>query len=505
MNLLCPHLYRAGVTPLAAGLLAASLLACASRPAPSPTHAAATAPLAVAIADQGPSPSPAAALAGPANGSLDAYVDYALRQSPKLRAALASWQAAKLAITPAGAWPEPTLSYGYFIRSVETRVGPQRHRFGIRQAIPWPGSIAAQTEAAAARARAAHAGYETALLATYERVARAYWALWLLRESQQIRRRERTVLLNLAAAVRARIEVGRATLADLGQVELVLGRIDHHLHGVDEMLPAARAALRHAIGADADARLPTPTDLPPPVMMPTLTAPALGQQAAKHPDILAIDHLAASADADSDRATRDRYPRITVGLDYIETGPAANPDSPDSGHDPIIATVALSLPIFQRAHRDRAASASARAEAQRARYRDAQQRAIAEVAAAVATLRHSAHSIDQHLHALIPQAEAVYGSVASSFETDRAALIAVLMAQRELLDLRLNLARARHDHAVAWATLAYLVGQPIEKHRPDPHRMHQPHGDHAAPEPDQRPAAERAADDHLSDREEPTP
>ena len=31
--------------------------------------------------------------------------------------------------------PEPTISYAYFIQSVETRVGPQRHRFSISQSI----------------------------------------------------------------------------------------------------------------------------------------------------------------------------------------------------------------------------------------------------------------------------------------------------------------------------------------------------------------------------------
>ena len=35
-------------------------------------------------------------------------------------------------------FPELVLTYGGFIRSVETRVGPQRHRLGAMQWFPWP-------------------------------------------------------------------------------------------------------------------------------------------------------------------------------------------------------------------------------------------------------------------------------------------------------------------------------------------------------------------------------
>ena len=38
------------------------------------------------------------------------------------------------------------LMYGYFLRSVETRVGPQRHRLGISQSFPYPGTLKAAGE-----------------------------------------------------------------------------------------------------------------------------------------------------------------------------------------------------------------------------------------------------------------------------------------------------------------------------------------------------------------------
>src|SRR5690606_13255743 len=88
------------------------------------------------------------------DGSFEAYLIHALRQHPELRAAYEAWRAQALRIEPARRWPEPMLSYGYFVRSVETRVGPRRPRVGVRQEIPWPATLEAGAEAAAAMARA---------------------------------------------------------------------------------------------------------------------------------------------------------------------------------------------------------------------------------------------------------------------------------------------------------------------------------------------------------------
>ncbi|MFW5739864.1 MAG: hypothetical protein ACOC1F_05815, partial [Myxococcota bacterium] len=65
-----------------------------------------------------------------ADGSLASYVRYALENSPVLRARFQEWRAAALQTKQARKLPEPVITYAYFVRRVETRLGPQRHRFG---------------------------------------------------------------------------------------------------------------------------------------------------------------------------------------------------------------------------------------------------------------------------------------------------------------------------------------------------------------------------------------
>ena len=45
-------------------------------------------------------------------------------------------------------------AFGYFVRSVETRVGPQRARISLQQAFPWPTRLTAGSDAASGRGTA---------------------------------------------------------------------------------------------------------------------------------------------------------------------------------------------------------------------------------------------------------------------------------------------------------------------------------------------------------------
>ena len=89
------------------------------------------------------------------DGDLGAYLGFAIEQNPRVRAAFESWRSAMYATGKSGRLPEPTISFGYYVRSVETRVGPQIYNISLAQTLPWPGKLAAEEDGARERARAA--------------------------------------------------------------------------------------------------------------------------------------------------------------------------------------------------------------------------------------------------------------------------------------------------------------------------------------------------------------
>jgi outer membrane protein, heavy metal efflux system len=65
--------------------------------------------------------------------------------------------------------PEPQFTYGLYLSRVETRVGPQRHRFSLSQVLPRPGRLAANADAASFDARSAERKFDAMTLAVARR------------------------------------------------------------------------------------------------------------------------------------------------------------------------------------------------------------------------------------------------------------------------------------------------------------------------------------------------
>ncbi|MEO0325308.1 MAG: TolC family protein, partial [Myxococcota bacterium] len=161
-----------------------------------------------------------------AGEGLAGYTRLALAHHPALHAAFARWKASVLRIARARRLPEPTLAFGVFVRSVETRVGPQRARFSLRQSFPWPTRLTAGADAAAAEARALQRRFDATALEVAARVAEAYWELWETRAARALHREHVALFRAVADSLRGRLATGTAMLAELQQVDLAAARMD---------------------------------------------------------------------------------------------------------------------------------------------------------------------------------------------------------------------------------------------------------------------------------------
>ena len=72
---------------------------------------------------------------------LPVLIEITIRQNPKIQAERKNWEATIAKYPQAIALPDPMVMYGFYAKSVETRVGPQRHRISISQTVPYPGML----------------------------------------------------------------------------------------------------------------------------------------------------------------------------------------------------------------------------------------------------------------------------------------------------------------------------------------------------------------------------
>ncbi len=435
----------------------AALLALSACVVPLETRAAETSASTSAAETSGGGPEPSAAL--PADPLLEDYVTHAAEASPSVRAAEARWDAAVEHASSVGALPDPILTYGYYIESVETRVGPQEQKFGLKQKLPWFGKLSSKRRAAAAGADASHERYRAARLALVYDVTEAYCEYAYLARAVEISERRLGLLAGLERVVRTKYSAGSATYADLMKAQITLAKAESDLDALRDLRAPLSAALAAVAYLPDEQLLPWPTALPEPRPVPTGDA-ARAELAESNPELLANDHEVDAALASLTFAERSQFPDLVLGFDYIVTGDAVMPVD-DSGKDPIVATAAINLPLWFGATRAAVKEAEARRAAALETRDDLEKKFEARVEMALYRLGDAERKVELYSARLVPMARQSLSAAEAAYEAGSSDFDALIAAEETLLEFELSLARALADRAQREAGVDRLLGRDL--------------------------------------------
>jgi hypothetical protein len=100
--------------------------------------------------------------------TLNALVEKALKNNPEVGSAHSNWLAAEHKSGYVAGLPDPQARYSYLFENVETRVGPQEHKYGLSQTIPFPGKLSTKAKAQLKRSEELMQKYQAARRAKKE-------------------------------------------------------------------------------------------------------------------------------------------------------------------------------------------------------------------------------------------------------------------------------------------------------------------------------------------------
>ena len=189
-------------------------------------------------------------------------------------------------------------------------------------------------------ARAMQRRFEAQALAVTQRVATVYWELWRVRTTRTLHRDHLEVVRGLSESARARLSTGKATLAELQQIDLAAARLEDDLHGLDEEERGAEARLRASIGVAQSVAVPTTAD-PGEARLPAEPLEKLVDAVRNHPMVESLGWAAEASAAQARAEAAQRWPSFTVGVDWIVTGEATTASVPDSGRDAVVVGAGL--------------------------------------------------------------------------------------------------------------------------------------------------------------------
>jgi outer membrane protein TolC len=139
------------------------------------------------------------------------------------------------------------------------------------------------------------------------------------------------------------------------------------------------------------------------------------------------------------------------------------PNVEDSGKDPIIAVIAIDLPLWYGKYRAAEREARHRHEAALRKKTDRENNLLADLQLALFNVRDAHRQIDLYGDTLIPKAKQSLEVTQTGFEAGKVDFLNLIDAERLLLEFQLSYERALANHAQTLAQLEMLVGRSIPR------------------------------------------
>ena len=392
------------------------------------------------------------------NSTISDYLAYAALNNPGLKAAFHRWQAALEKVPQARSFPDPHVTYRYFIENVETRVGPQRQAFGLKQTLPFLGKRDLRGGVALQAANAAREKYALERVKLFHHVKLAYYDYYYLAREVRVLRESLSLLKYIEQVTRTRYKVGKVEQQAVIRAELELGKLDDRLRALNNLRAPIVARLNAALNRPQDAPIPWPKEIPHhDVNLPD--DEILRQVKEANPSLKALAYEVRKRKNSVLLARREYYPDITLGLDYIDTASARMRGVRDSGKDPIAASVSINVPLWWGKYRAREREARARHRAAVKSKADAENSLQADTRMALYKLHDAERKTDLYRDTLIPKAKQAMKTLEAAFRAGTASFTDLIDAERILLEFQLSYEQARTARARSVAELEMLLGK----------------------------------------------
>lgn len=280
--------------------------------------------------------------------TLDDYFEIAANNNPGLQAKYKSFEVAMEKIAQVSSLPDPSLSFGYFISPVETRVGPQIAKFSLTQMFPWFGTLKAQGNVAILFAEAKYQAFLEARNQLYYQVAAAYYPLYELSELIDIERENQRILESYKTIATTQFSNDKGDMVDVLRVDIMLKDATTTLDVLEQKRKPLETRFNQLLNRNASSNIE---------VNDTLDVLPLSQNYRKDSLLTnqpLLENLALKIKASKAKeqvAIKQGLPKIGVGLDYAIVGERSDVFLTDNGQDALMPMLSISIPIFRKKYK----------------------------------------------------------------------------------------------------------------------------------------------------------
>ncbi|EAP86709.1 MULTISPECIES: TolC family protein [Croceibacter] len=273
---------------------------------------------------------------------LQSYIKEAEANNPEIQAFELRYNIAEEKVNEANWIPNTEVSAGYFVSEPETRVGAQRARIGVKQMLPWFGTITARENYATAMADAEYVDITIAKRKLALSVAQSYYSLYSIRAKQAVLDENIQLLQTYEQLALTSVEVGKASAVDVLRLQIRQNELQQQKEVLEEEFTAEQTAFNNLLNRESMMTVDVVPEMEIPQEDPFYDNEAL----ALNPELLKYDKLYESVAQSELLNQRESLPMIGFGVDYLPVTERSDVNFSDNGKDVLMPMVSISIPIF---------------------------------------------------------------------------------------------------------------------------------------------------------------
>lgn len=280
---------------------------------------------------------------------LDQYLIEGAENNPGLKARFNSYMAALEQTNIVGRLPDPQLAFAYFIKPVETRLGPQQFKFSVSQMFPWFGTLDAQKNVAVEMAKMKYEMFEQSKSQLFYDIRMTYYNLYFFSKAINTTEENISILKSLQRLALVKYEAGKTSIVDELRIEMELNDLENQLMDLKDNTTLLNVKFNQLLNKESSSEISIPDSLWQ-ATLPISRDDILDSILINNHQVQSLEKKLVAHEFEVALAEKKGNPSFMLGVDYIIIGKSDNPmiDPSIDGKDAIIfPKLSMSIPIYR--------------------------------------------------------------------------------------------------------------------------------------------------------------
>ncbi|MFO7890046.1 MAG: TolC family protein [bacterium] len=390
---------------------------------------------------------------------LKEYTQILLKNNPAIKSAFAGWKAALKRIAVAKGLPDPRISFGYFIENIETAVGPQEYKLGIRQPIPWLGKLIVQSDIQSLQAKASFHQLQTVINKKLLQLQKVYYKNYYLERAVTITSRNIKLVENWEKVILNRYKSNLSRHADLMKTQMKLLKLQDDIETLKNKKETFLATFHWLLNVQLN-KIETPDSL---TFKPVSDSKEKFIQLIlnNNPQLKKYELSNQIMNREIKLKKLNLLPDFSIGVDYIFTGnkfKTAGQPVPESGKDPLVIMGSMSIPLWFFKQSSEIQSAKLNKLKSDFIYQDQKNNLRNQLETIWFRIRETSRKYKLYKDKLLPKAWESLQASEKAYISDDSEFLNIIDSQKMYLMYQLSAEKALTDYYIAVADLEFIMG-----------------------------------------------